>query len=1406
MNKRIFYLLMAFLLPVMATNIQAQGDITLTIELNAQTVIDPQYSGLTTNPGQPVIPNYYINIYNAIESAGTDNGYDLTDGGADINRVTQVILIGTADYTYFDLRGVRARLPKITTVDMSGAKLKDNKIQSPFAWKADWTTLGGGHTLNGEYGYIETNDVNVELGVFAFSPGTSLITTVYLPNTLVSIGSFAFANCRYLTNLTLPQSLNSIGTSSFVNCTALTIPAGLPATMNGSLGSSAFDQCSNLELTTLPANLGITGDVTYVFRGTKVSFTEINNKINGNDTKRRYYTGLFEGSKVAINAIPEGIYTIAQSAFRNCAEISTITFPLTMGMRISGSNGINSYIGPTAFALPEGSPTQRVYIFEAPNPPLGAAGDGSDGTVESAFYKGSVLDPTAIVYVPNAAAVPVYKAVSPYSAMNVRPYNLPVNVNVGAGSTVTTTYGTISENGGSINVHYGDAITFTFTPAYGYAISSATVGETDATESLVDKGNGIKELSVTNVTAETTVTLGYTQDRYFISFDLGSYGEVTTSATVFQPNVYEVNTEDNATFAFSTSDPLYSVSRVLVDGNAVTLENDSYTFFNVQSNYSVVVECVKSSFEITIDNSVVNGTIESDFEGNLNEVPRGANITFTFTPNPNYQLWSATVDESSITLDENNRFILSNITEDHTISASFFNEGGALKIYVDVENGNDTTGDSWTNAFTSMGKAFNAISTSQPTIIYLKENAIINVAENEPSAISSGKLNVKDNAPEVIIEGNGATLRQANTSKTDAYRMIRDNASPSAILRIRNLTIQGVQANSSNTGAAIFFGGALLEIDNCKFLNNKTAGQTGGAIESRVGASKIVIRNSVFESNQTAGTAYGGAIAHAGGGNESTNPTGGSLIIDNCVFKNNATSSNTVNGSAIAVARVSSSVAAWLSKVQITNSVFFNNGSSNTQKGAVYLAAPNENRSISLTETVVANNTFYGNYIGAIYAESNFYDITMLNNVIVGKLSGTSTGVNSNKTTSDGRRSIKAKNNAIVAVSAISANIAASEFDATNSLKSSATQDDVDALGLASELISPSIGVPYLPIISATSPLIDAGISSYSGVLIPSKDITGATRANGNYSGDYVDIGAYEYPQYYTWTGATDTNWATGNNWNPAQTPATYNNVVIPAISNDAYPVLNGNTEVSNVTLEPGAGIDLSDYTLSAASIKAQTAIAQKKWYSIGFPFAVNKIHSEYYDDDLDAGVNFWMKAYTGTEFTPVANKTTPAPGEGYIIEFPAAFQYPSAISFISGTIEDLEKGELAFSGDYSLQANPSLAPYATNGLSLNQHIYKLNTAGTEYVLADNTTPIAPFEAVITVVTANPAPKISLDTDVITGIVPGVKNDAIVAMHYYNLQGVAVGALRATPLQPGIYIMKTIYASGKSEVSKIIIQ
>ena len=65
-----------------------------------------------------------------------------------------------------------------------------------------------------------------------------------IPNSVTSIGDYAFYECFGLTDITIPNSVTSIGNSAFFNCkelTSVTIPNSVT-----SIGDSAFGFCYSL--------------------------------------------------------------------------------------------------------------------------------------------------------------------------------------------------------------------------------------------------------------------------------------------------------------------------------------------------------------------------------------------------------------------------------------------------------------------------------------------------------------------------------------------------------------------------------------------------------------------------------------------------------------------------------------------------------------------------------------------------------------------------------------------------------------------------------------------------------------------------------------------------------------------------------------------------------------------------------------------------------------------------------------------------------------------------------------------------------------------------------------------------------------------------------------------------------
>ena len=118
------------------------------------------------------------------------------------------------------------------------------------------------------------------IGNDAFDNCRSL-TSVTIPDSVMSIGDSAFRYCTSLTSVTIPDSVTSIGDTAFQYCTSLasvTIPDSVT-----SIGGRAFDGCASLTSVTIPDSVTSIGD--WAFSGckslTNVYFTGTEEAWNG---------------------------------------------------------------------------------------------------------------------------------------------------------------------------------------------------------------------------------------------------------------------------------------------------------------------------------------------------------------------------------------------------------------------------------------------------------------------------------------------------------------------------------------------------------------------------------------------------------------------------------------------------------------------------------------------------------------------------------------------------------------------------------------------------------------------------------------------------------------------------------------------------------------------------------------------------------------------------------------------------------------------------------------------------------------------------------------------------------------------------------------------------------------------
>ena len=167
----------------------------------------------------------------------------------------------------------------------------------------------------------------------------SYITSVIIPNSVTSIGAFAFCGCNGLNSLTIPNSVTTIGRSAFASCTGLTGDLIIPNSVT-TIGVCAFSSCIGLT-----GNLIIPNSVTTIgslafnsckFTGDLIIPNSITT-IGGGAFE--YCTG-FTGDLI----IPNSITTIEDETFWGCTGFTGLIIPNSVT-----SIGRTAFIGCTGF-------------------------------------------------------------------------------------------------------------------------------------------------------------------------------------------------------------------------------------------------------------------------------------------------------------------------------------------------------------------------------------------------------------------------------------------------------------------------------------------------------------------------------------------------------------------------------------------------------------------------------------------------------------------------------------------------------------------------------------------------------------------------------------------------------------------------------------------------------------------------------------------------------------------------------------------------------------------------------------------------------------------------------------------------------------------------------------------------
>ncbi len=357
------------------------------------------------------------------------------------------------------------------------------------------------------------------------------LTSVTIPNSVTSIGRWAFWGCSGLTSVTIPNSVTSIGRSAFSACsglTSVTIPTGVT-----SIGDYAFSGCSSL------TSINVASGNTHYSSMDGVLYNYVQ------DTLIQC-----PGAKTSVT-IPTGVTSIGEAAFYGCSSLTSVTIPNSVTS--IGEEAFGCCTGLTSVTIPNSVTSIGIDAFYwCRNLTSVIIGSGVTSIDMRAFSECTALTSVRCL------------AVTPPSIDNTSFYNVPSTC------TLAVPCGSIGAYTGSDwNEYFAGRISEEFVFEFTASANDATFGSV-----AISTGESCNEKIMT-----ATPNEGYEFTGWNDGNTENPRTVTVTSDTAFVAIFTE--TETTPTITVTVNDATMGSATYTLDGNTVVLTatpNEGYEF------------------------------------------------------------------------------------------------------------------------------------------------------------------------------------------------------------------------------------------------------------------------------------------------------------------------------------------------------------------------------------------------------------------------------------------------------------------------------------------------------------------------------------------------------------------------------------------------------------------------------------------------------------------------------------------------------------------------------------------------------------------------------------------------------------------------------------------------------------